>query len=153
MLANAIPIYLGAPDVVEHFNPASFIHVGAFANWEHAVAKIKELDRDLAKYKAMLREPWLHNNLLNTYFQSTYCDEVIRSVINQPFSLTITAVPRVRIGPSITSSTARILRHIAHNRVGFIRAIRPPVVKIASVIRHQRATNRRPNAAFSGLSS
>jgi hypothetical protein len=66
MLANAIPLYLGAPDVAKHFNPASFIQVGS-PGWE---AKLKLLDEDDDAYVEMLAQPWLHNNVLNPYFDS-----------------------------------------------------------------------------------
>jgi hypothetical protein len=69
MLANAIPIYLGAPDITDHFNPDSFIDVAAFPNWERAVQRIKEIDQDTAQYKMVLKQPWQKSNMLSRYFQ------------------------------------------------------------------------------------
>jgi len=133
MLANAIPIYLGAPDVVQHFNPNSFVHVGDHANWEHAVTKIKEIDTDISKYKAMLRQPWFHNNQLNSYFASNYTDNVIQAIINKPAPTNRPApLNRLRIGPRLTSTLARVKRHIAHNRVAAIRSVRKAPVRITT---------------------
>ncbi len=68
MLAGAIPIYWGAPDIDQHFNPKSFIDVAKFATFEDAIRKIAEIDRDPRKYQEMLREPWLSGNRLTRYF-------------------------------------------------------------------------------------
>jgi len=77
MLANAIPIYLGAPDVAKHFNPASFIQVGS-PGWE---AKIKELNENDEAYCQMLAQPWLHDNKLNAYFDTNaYLGPIMRSI-------------------------------------------------------------------------
>lgn len=68
MLAGAIPIYYGAPDIAEHFNPKSFIDASV-PNWEKQVL---ELDRNPELYKQMLAEPWCvgddGNPTLNRYF-------------------------------------------------------------------------------------
>ena len=140
MLANAIPIYLGAPDVAEHFNPASFINVGAFPNWEHAVAKIKELDQNPAKYKAMLAQPWLKQNTLSHYFDPAYAVSAVRAILAKP-ALAPTIV-RNRVGPRITSVAARNLRHVAHARVGTLVAARRPAPRIAGRVAVRPATTR-----------
>lgn len=56
-LAHSIPIYWGAPDVAELFNPKAFINCSDFANLDQAVQRVRELDRDKEQYLAMLREP------------------------------------------------------------------------------------------------
>ena len=64
MLAGAIPIYYGAPDIAEHFNPKSFIDASV-VGWEE---RVLELDRDPELYQQMLAEPWCVSNTLNRYF-------------------------------------------------------------------------------------
>jgi len=64
MLAGAIPIYYGAPDIAEHFNPKSFIDASV-VGWEKQVL---ELDRNPELYKQMLAEPWCVGGNLNRYF-------------------------------------------------------------------------------------
>jgi len=64
MLADAIPIYWGAPDIAEHFNPNSFINAGE-PGW---LEKVKAVDSNPEAYAAMLKEPWLKDNVLNTHF-------------------------------------------------------------------------------------
>lgn len=68
MLANAIPIYCGAPNIHEHFDPQSFIHF----NDNSALDIIKELDTNDDKYVQMLMHPWLSDNRLSQYFDNTY---------------------------------------------------------------------------------
>lgn len=65
MLAGAIPIYWGAPDVGEHFNPRSFIN----ANQEGWFEKLKQVDESPEMYQEMLKEPWLPENRLNSHFE------------------------------------------------------------------------------------
>lgn len=68
MLAYAIPIYLGAPDIGEHFNPRSFLDAGRMSP-EEVLAAVRRLDSDDDAYAAMLAEPWLHGNVLPAIFQ------------------------------------------------------------------------------------
>ena len=67
MLANAIPIYFGAPDIVEHFNSKSFINVSSFPNLSAMTNFIKQVDQNDDLYVSILKEPWLNDNKLNTY--------------------------------------------------------------------------------------
>jgi hypothetical protein len=65
MLAGAIPIYWGAPDVGEHFNSRSFIN----ANQEGWFEKLKQVNESPEMYQEMLKEPWLSENRLNSHFE------------------------------------------------------------------------------------
>ena len=69
MLAGAIPIYWGAPDVVKHFNPKSFIRVQEEKSLDDLVQKVKKIDTNPELYQQMLAEPWLHDNKLNSFLQ------------------------------------------------------------------------------------
>jgi hypothetical protein len=55
--ARTIPIYWGAPDVAEDFNPKAFINCHEYASMDEVVERVRELDRDDAAYAAMLEEP------------------------------------------------------------------------------------------------
>lgn len=81
MLAGAIPIYFGAPDVVKHFNPKSFIHVGDFRNYKAAVERVKKVDQNDEVYYSMLQEPWLPHNKLSKYFSPMYLLPFFRKVV------------------------------------------------------------------------
>jgi hypothetical protein len=45
-LAGAVPIYVGAPDIADHFNTASFIHVESPQHVEAALDRIRAVDED-----------------------------------------------------------------------------------------------------------
>jgi alpha(1,3/1,4) fucosyltransferase len=62
MLANAIPIYWGNPDIGKIFNEKSFINVHNYKSFDDVIKKVTELDQDDDKYKKMLQEPWIKNN-------------------------------------------------------------------------------------------
>jgi hypothetical protein len=149
MLANAIPIYLGAPDVVAHFNPASFVHVGAYANWEQALDRIRELDTNDEKYKQMLSQPWCYNNTLGPYFSPTLLVQPLQQLLhNTPSTAARRPLPRQNIPRiSLGSAPARTMRAHMRQRVAPMRAVLPPPVRILSsahaAIRARRAVRRR----------
>lgn len=64
MLIRSIPIYLGAPDVDEFFNPRSFIHVRDYANFDACIDYILKIDNDPALYQSIMKEPFFPDNRL-----------------------------------------------------------------------------------------
>lgn len=77
MLAGAIPIYWGAPDVVEHFNENSFINVNTLGI-EGAIREIMRLDEDDEAYRQMIGEKWFVKNELPEYFGDEYLENALR---------------------------------------------------------------------------
>jgi hypothetical protein len=55
--AHTIPIYWGAPDIAEDFNPKAFVNCHHYDSVEAVVARVRELDCDHEAYIAMLEEP------------------------------------------------------------------------------------------------
>ena len=72
MLARSIPIYLGAEDVSDYFNPKSFINVNDFENFEDCIQYVLKVDRDDYLYQSILSEPYLYNNRLDKDLFSLY---------------------------------------------------------------------------------
>lgn len=97
MRAGCIPIYWGNPAVVREFNPRSFVNVNDYEaeesarcpRWlkrfpflykrfwkyhimpramDRAAAVVREIDRNPEVRRAVLAEPWFHNNRPNRYF-------------------------------------------------------------------------------------
>ena len=64
LLAGAVPIYLGAPDVAEHFNPKRFINVSNFASFDECIEEVLRLENDPEAYAQMRREPILEGGVL-----------------------------------------------------------------------------------------
>lgn len=62
MIARAIPIYLGAPDVDKYFNKKSFINVADFPSFQACINHVLKVDRDDALYQSYLKEPFLYEN-------------------------------------------------------------------------------------------
>lgn len=69
MFSNTIPIYWGSPRIAEEFNPKSFINCHDFKTWEQVKERVMEIDQDEEKYLAMVNEPYLTNNQINTWMQ------------------------------------------------------------------------------------
>lgn len=63
-LAGAIPIYWGAPDVHQYFNPAAFVLVRNKADISIAIERILALENDEAARKTMLKQPIFKNEKL-----------------------------------------------------------------------------------------
>jgi hypothetical protein len=80
MLANAIPIYYGASDIAQHFNPKSFIDIGSFPSWDAAIEYIRKVDQYDNLYFSMLQEPWYHNNTPSKYFDSEYIMQYLKNI-------------------------------------------------------------------------
>jgi hypothetical protein len=75
MWARCIPIYWGDPEIVEEFNPKSFINVHDFPSEEACLKRIEEIENDDEAYGEMLKEPYFHGNTPNKWYQvETYAD-------------------------------------------------------------------------------
>lgn len=57
--AGSVPIYWGAPDVAEDFNPESFINVADYATLDSFVADLRDIDANPARYLGLLHAPAL----------------------------------------------------------------------------------------------
>jgi len=55
--SGAVPIYWGDPDIAQDFNPEAFVNCHDFRSLEDAVACVREIDRDDARYRRMLAAP------------------------------------------------------------------------------------------------
>ena len=55
--AHTVPIYWGAPNVSEDFNPAAFVDCSRFPSLEAVAEEVRRLDADDAAYEAMLAAP------------------------------------------------------------------------------------------------
>jgi hypothetical protein len=64
VLAGAIPIYFGAPDVAEHFNPKRFIDVSNFESFDACIDEVLRLENDPEAYARMCREPIIQGGVL-----------------------------------------------------------------------------------------
>jgi len=72
MLAGAIPIYWGAPDIGEIFNLESMIVVNDRSQIVAQINKIMRLESDPCAYDRMLRQPWFRRNALPAIFRDSY---------------------------------------------------------------------------------
>ncbi len=68
MRARCVPIYWGNRQVVEEFNPKSFINANDFPSLEALAARVAEVDRNEELYFQYLQEPFFRENRPNEYF-------------------------------------------------------------------------------------
>ena len=76
-LAHAVPIYLGDPDVSKLFNPRAFVD----ASKPGFMRQIMELDKNKAKFEAMVRAPWFRNNTLPNWMKAEHAAAAIRKIL------------------------------------------------------------------------
>lgn len=113
LLANSVPIYMGAPDVADHFNPKRIINVSSFPSFEACINEVLRLDADDEAYNAILREPCFVNNELNP-------DHFSLQLGGKFYNTLYKHVPKtVKVRPTmITRNTVHLLavtEHAAHN--------------------------------------
>ena len=85
MLANAIPIYFGATDISDHFNPKSFIDINSFHSRGEAIKFIQEVDENDELYCSMLSQPWFPNNTLPSYFNVKYLQNAFAHILQNDY--------------------------------------------------------------------
>lgn len=82
--AGAIPIYWGAPDVALDFNPKSFINCHDYPTLADAVAAIRAIDADPARYAAMLAEPCFPDNEEPAALHTGHIRDFLKNIFDQP---------------------------------------------------------------------
>lgn len=82
MLANSIPIYIGAPDIIDTFNPESFLNANTMTD-EDLLHALTKLDEDDAAYVDMLNKYWFPENKLPGWFNPSNFSELMRPVIER----------------------------------------------------------------------
>jgi hypothetical protein len=70
MLAGAIPIYRGAPDIGQFFNSSSFICGNGLSD-DDVVERVRRVDQSAEEYRSMWAQPWISENQLRTWFTSS----------------------------------------------------------------------------------
>mmetsp|Transcript_27746 Transcript_27746/g.67488 ORF Transcript_27746/g.67488 Transcript_27746/m.67488 type:complete len:192 (-) Transcript_27746:159-734(-) len=108
VLANTVPIYFGAPDILDYVNPKRFIRCeldtqkltefgrmkfkdpSSREKWvktnlnglEECVQEVKRIDQDDDAYKAMISEPFFYGNTLeDSPFDYAYYGRRIRNIL------------------------------------------------------------------------
>lgn len=82
MWARCIPIYWGDPDINQEFNPASFINVHDFASEAECLERIVEIEHDDDAYRAMLEQPYFHNNQINHWYDLDRYASFLRDAVD-----------------------------------------------------------------------
>lgn len=80
MLASAIPIYVGAPDIVDTFNPLSFVNANNMTD-ENLLDLIRLLNTNDKVYTQMLLQPWFVGNRLPGWFDDKNISSLLAPVI------------------------------------------------------------------------
>ena len=62
MMARSVPIYIGAPEIADHFDEGAMVHVLKFVSLEAAAKHILYLDQNDTAYMEVLSRPWMYGN-------------------------------------------------------------------------------------------
>lgn len=82
--AGTVPLYWGAPDVAEYFNPEAFIDCSRMQSPKELVKKIEELEENPELYLKMMKAPAvLPDSRLNSMMQEAYLEEFLLAIFQQ----------------------------------------------------------------------
>jgi hypothetical protein len=81
MFTNTIPIYWGAPDVVDDFNETSFINANKFNNDDELINYILKIDDNKELYHDMLNQPWFKDNNIPEFVKPKNVLNFIKTII------------------------------------------------------------------------
>lgn len=83
-LAGTIPIYWGAPDIAEDFNPKAFINCHDYKSFDDVVGRIRYLEEHPEEELAMMREPIFTNAQRERYIrQEEGIEEFLVHILGQ----------------------------------------------------------------------
>lgn len=85
--AHTIPIYWGAPDIGEDFNPKAYINCHQYDSVDAVMARVRELDCDDTAYTAMLEEPCFARGAEPESLRKQAIMEWLRHIFDQPREL------------------------------------------------------------------
>ena len=110
MMVNSIPVYWGNPLVDKDFNTRSFVNIKDISQFDDAINKIIELDKEDEKYLEILNEPFFHNNRIPPEFT----DESIQKFLD--FIIKDSKVKK----PVATIKVKRFIHYLSRvkNRIG-----------------------------------
>jgi hypothetical protein len=84
MLAGAIPIYRGSPEIAEFFNDRSFIN-GSGKTDDEIVEMVRQIDQSPQAYTELWSQPWITEKQRRRWFESPN-DPRITQLLNQVIS-------------------------------------------------------------------
>lgn len=82
MLAHALPIYYGNPNIDLEFNSKSFINVSGFMDIDEAVEYIVQVDSNSMLYEEYLSQPYFIKNEPNQWFNKNLYLNFLRDFID-----------------------------------------------------------------------
>lgn len=82
--ARSIPVYWGAPDVVEDFNPSAFINCHDYPSIDQLIAEIRRLDEDDTAYCEMLETPLFVGGKEPSWLRKSEIMSWIAHIFDQP---------------------------------------------------------------------
>lgn len=82
--AGTIPIYWGAPNIGEYFNPKAFINCNNMDSPSELISVIEEIENDKEKYLAIMQEPILSpNSKMIDMLKDDYLENFLLNIFNQ----------------------------------------------------------------------
>ncbi|KKU75134.1 MAG: hypothetical protein UY00_C0052G0001, partial [Candidatus Wolfebacteria bacterium GW2011_GWA1_47_6] len=127
LLAKTIPIYWGNPDIGREFNEKRFINCHRYKDFDAAVKRVEEIDRDNDLYLSIINEPVVAKGYDFDLVRKGFENFLIR-IIDQPLD----AAKRRTINPvrakELEKNELVIVRHVTRRnrlRALFARAYKP----------------------------
>lgn len=84
MATRTLPIYWGNPSIQADFNPRSFINVHDYANFDEAIEKIIEIDKDDNLFLKMHQEPYFYGNKPSHFYSEERLMSFLQTIFESP---------------------------------------------------------------------
>jgi GR25 family glycosyltransferase involved in LPS biosynthesis/tetratricopeptide (TPR) repeat protein len=83
--SRCIPIYWGSNEVVNDFNPKTFINANDFSSFDELVEYIKKVDNDQELYESYFEEPIFSNYWLTIFndFDQTFFSDLVNNIVSK----------------------------------------------------------------------
>lgn len=114
-ISGTVPIYWGNPEVSRDFNPNSMINCHEFNNFEEAVERVIEVDKNDILFKEILEEPAFKANIIPPQLQKDKLLKFLKDILDKTRE---EAILRPAYGTTLKYETGLKNLHRVNTRYG-----------------------------------
>ena len=82
LAAGTVPIYGGAHDVADDFNPEAFINANDYETFEQLIVRIKEVDENPEIYSKMINAPIFNQRWDTNEKRIAYLKDIVDKIVS-----------------------------------------------------------------------
>ena len=82
LAAGTVPIYSGAPDIADDFNPEAFINANDYQTFEQLIFRIREVDQNPEMYRKMINAPIFNQRWDTNEKRIAYLKDIVDKIVS-----------------------------------------------------------------------